>query len=115
MSWRDCISSAVAAGRISERKGTEAHAAYDEALEEALAEGATEGEAVLRAADAAVAQITELKKAKRWARLNDMQRQHEIYTRLMGSADPRRGLEHLMDETELSYETVRGIAMANLD
>ena len=48
MSWRDCISTAVEAGRITSKKGAEAHAAFDAAYDEALAEGATEGEAMLR-------------------------------------------------------------------
>lgn len=115
MSWRDCIQSAIEAGRISATKGATAFKAFDEAYDEAIAGGATEGEAVLRAADLAVERITELNKTKRWSRINEMQRQHEIYQRLMKAADPRRELERLMDDTELSYDTVRGIAMSNLD
>lgn len=115
MSWRDCIQSAIDSGRISASKGARAFETFDEKFDEALAEGATEGEAMLRAADRAVEEITELNKGKRWARISEMQRQHDIYQRLMNAADPRRELERLMVDTELSYETVRGIAMANLD
>ena len=115
MSWRDCIQSAIDSGRISAAKGARAFETFDEKFDEAIADGATEGEAVLRAADAAVEEITELNKGKRWARINEMQRQHDIYQRLMKATDPRRELERIMVDTELSYETVRGIAMANLD
>lgn len=115
MSWRDCIQSAIDSGRISAAKGARAFDAFDEKYGEALADGATEGEAMLRAADGAVEEITELNKGKRWMRLNEMQRQHDVYQRLMNAADPRRELERLITDTELSYETIRGIAMANLD
>lgn len=115
MSWRDCIKSAIDAGRISAAKGAKAFDAFDKAYDEAIAAGATEAEAMTKAADAAVADITELNKHKRWTRINEMQRQHDIYQRLMKAADPRRELEHLMEDTDLSYETIRGIAMANLD
>lgn len=115
MSWRDCIQSAIDSGRISAAKGGRAFEAFDEAYDETIAGGATEGEAVMRAADLAVERITELNKGKRWARINEMQRQHEIYQRLMKAPDPRRELENLMNDADLSYDTVRGFAMANLD
>lgn len=115
MSWRDCIGSAVESGRISASKAAEAYAAFDKAYDEAIALGEPEGTAVLKAADRAVEEITDLKKAKRWSRINEMQRQHELYQRLMKASDPKRELDNIMIDTELSYETIRGIAMANLD
>lgn len=115
MSWRDCIGSAVETGRITAAKAAQAYAAFDKAYAEAIALGEPEGTAVGKAADQAVEQITELNKAKRWSRINEMQRQHEIYQRLMKAADPKRELENIMVDTELSYDTIRGIAMSNLD
>lgn len=115
MSWRDCIQSAIDAGRISATKGEAAFKAFDEAYDEALAEGLPEGTALSRAADTAVERITELNKNKRWSRLNEMQRQHEIYQRLMKAKNPQRELERLMEDTDLSYHTISSFAMANLD
>lgn len=115
MSWRDCIQSAIDAGRISAAKGSTAFDAFDRAYDDAIAAGEPEGTAMKMAADAAVEEITELNKVKRWGRINEMQRQHEIYQRLMRSNNPARELENLMNDTEMSYETIRGIAMANLD
>lgn len=115
MSWRDCIQTAIETGRISSKKGGEAFAAYDEAFERATAEGAPEGEAAMRAADEAVKEITTLKAVKRWQRVNEMQRAHEIFDRIMSAKDPRRALEELINEADLSYDSIRGMTMANLD
>jgi hypothetical protein len=115
MSFRDCIQTAIDSGRVTAGKGAEAHAAYDEAYDEGISAGLTEAEAVAKASDTAVEQITTLKAAKRWARINEMQRAHEIYTRLMGSKNPAEALDELMNDVELSYDTIRSIAMANLD
>ena len=115
MSFKDCIRSAVETGRISDKKGGEATAAFDEAYDEAIAEGMIEGEAEMHAALRAVEEITTLKAAKRWARVNEMQRAYTINERLMKSKNPARELENIMNDTELSYDTIRSIAMARMD
>lgn len=114
MSFRDCIQSALDSGRLSAKKADEAFAAYDEAFERArVAE--PEGVADGIAAKEVLEEITALKSAKRHERLNIMQRSHELYTRLMASKDPARELQEIVTDLEMSQQTVRSIAMANLD
>lgn len=115
MSWRDCIQTAVDSGRISAKKGAEAHAAYDEAYDAAIAAGEPAGTADGLAALAAVQDITTLKAAKRWERVNVMQRAHEIYDRLMTSKRPDRTLQEIVVDMEMAQETVRSVAFADLD
>lgn len=114
MSFRDCIQSALAAGRLSAKKADEAFAAYDEAFERARLDE-PEGVADTLAAKAVLEEITTLKAAKRHERMATMQRSHEIYTRLMGSKDPAEELQNIVTDLEMAQQTVRSIAMANLD
>lgn len=114
MSFRDCIQSALDSGRLSAKKADEAFAAYDEAFERAKIdepEGVADGIAAMEVLE----EITTLKAAKRHERLNIMQRSHEIYTRLMTSKDPARELQEIVVDLEMAQQTVRSIAMANLD
>lgn len=114
MSFRDCIQSALDSGRLSTKKAEEAFAAYDEAFERARVdepEGVADGIAALEVLE----EITTLKAAKRHERLNIMQRSHELYTRLMASKDPTRELQEIVVDLEMSQQTVRSIAMGNLD
>lgn len=115
MSWKDCIQSAVESGRIGEAKAQEALDAFDAEHGKALAEGMTEIAAETRAADAAVEAITTLKKAKRWERVNTLQRTHELHTRLMNSDEPWEELEKIINDLEYADNTVRSILMAGLD
>lgn len=114
MSFRDCIQSAIDSGRLSAKKGDEAFAAYDEAFARARLEH-PEAIADTTAAATTLMEITTLKAAKRHERMNIMQRSHEIYTRLMGSKDPARELQEIIVDLEMAQQTVRSIAMANLD
>lgn len=115
MSWRDCIATAVETGRITPDRGEEAYEAFDRAFEQATADGMEEGAAMLAAADAAVEEITTLKKAKRWERINTMQRAHKIFERLMASKKPWEELEAIINDTEYAFESVQSFLMANLD
>lgn len=115
MSFRDCIQTAIDSGRVSARKGGEALDAYDRAFERAKATGEPDGIADTKGADFALSEITSLKAAKRHQRIAEMQRSHEIYTRIMESKDPARALQEIVVDLEMSYETVKAIAMANLD
>lgn len=114
MSFRDCIQSALDTGRLSAKKAAEAFAEYDKEYTRATSAGEPDGVADRLAADASLERITTLKSAKRWDRLNTMQRAHEIYTRFQG-ADPVEELGKIPLEMELSQEAVRSIAMASLD
>lgn len=114
MSFRDCIQTALDSGRLSAKKADEAFSAYDEAFERAKVEE-PEGVANTIAANAVLEEITTLKAAKRHERMATMQRSHEIYTRLMNSKDPARELQEIITDLELAQQTVRSIAMANLD
>lgn len=114
MSFRDCIQSAVDTGRLSAKKAAEAFAEYDKEYTRATASGEPDGVADRLAADASLERITTMKAAKRWDRLNTMQRAHEIYTRFQG-VDPVAELGKIPIEMELSQEAVRSIAMASLD
>lgn len=114
MSFRDCIQSALDSGRLSAKKAAEAFDAYDEAFEQARIDE-PEGVANDIAALKVLEEITALKAAKRHERLNIMQRSHELYTRLMGSKDPARELQEIVVDLEMAQQTVRSIAMGNLD
>lgn len=114
MNFHDCIQTAIDTGRITAKKGAEAHGAYQRSYERAAAT-MSPAEAELHAAQSAMNEITSVKAARRWQRINEMQRSHELYTRLMGAADPVREMEHIVQDLELSYETVQSIAMSNLD
>lgn len=115
MSFRDCIQSAVETGRVTERKGAIALAEYDAKLGERIAAGDSPIAADLAGAAAAVEHTTSLTSANRWKRINEMQRAHEIHTRLQGAKEPWRELEKIMEEVEYTHASVRGTAMAGLD
>lgn len=114
MSFRDCIQSALDSGRLSAKKAQEAFDAYDEAFERAKVDE-PEGVADVTAAKAVLEEITALKAAKRHERMAIMQRSHELYTRLMNSKSPSDELQNIIVDLEMSQQTVRSIAMANLD
>lgn len=115
MSFRDCIQTAIDSGRITAKKGAEAFDSFDRAYAKAKEKGEPDGAAATEAALKTLEDITTLKQEKRWARINEMQRSHEIYTRLMNADDPADELQRIVVDLELSQETVRSFAMANLD
>lgn len=115
MSFRDCIQSAVDTGRLSAKKAAEAFAEYDKEYARATSAGEPDGAADLLAANRSLEHITTLKAAKRWDRINTMQRAHEIHTRFQGVADPSAELGRIPMEMELAQEAVRSIAMSYLD
>lgn len=115
MSWKDCITSALETGRITAAKAEKAHAAFDKAYDEAIAAGEPEGTAVGMAADRAVEQLTTLNKNKRWSRLNEMQRAHELHTRINAAKDVPQELDNILRDLDNTHESASGILMANLD
>lgn len=114
MSFRDCIQSAIDAGRVSEKNGQRAQEAFDEALERGLAEGLDEGTAAFQASKQAVESISNLDSTRRWQKVKQMQSAHQIMKRLEGADDPGRELRDIMLEVENSYENVRATAMSGL-
>lgn len=61
MSFKDCIDSAVAAGKLSQKKAEEAAAAYDEAADELRAQGVNDESIDFQSAREALKQTTKLK------------------------------------------------------
>lgn len=115
MSWKDCITSALETGKITAAKATKAYEAFDKAYDEALTAGEPEGKAVATAAERAVEQLTTLNKTKRWARLNEMQRAHELHTRINAAKDVSEELDNILRDLDNTHDSASGILMANLD
>jgi len=115
MSFKTCIQTAVDAGKISAKKAQEGFDAFDEAVENAKAQGLEPDKAEFFAAQKATEEITQLKGAKRWQRINEMRKTHEIYTRLSKSMNPVEDLPQIMKEVEIAHLRVTGQALANLD
>lgn len=115
MSWKDCITTALETGKITAARASKAHAAFDKAYNEAIAAGEPEGKAVSAATESAVEQLTTLNKTKRWARLNEMQRAHELHTRISNATDVPKELENILRDLDNTHESASGILMANLD
>lgn len=115
MSWRDCITSALETGRITLARAEKAYAAFDKAYDEALAAGEPEGKAVSTAAERAVEQLTTLNREKRWSRLNEMQRAHELHTRISNATDVPQELDDILRDLDNTFDSASGILMSNLD
>lgn len=115
MSWKDCITTALETGKITAAKASKAHAAFDKAYDEAIAAGEPEGTAVATAAERAVEQLTTLNKTKRWARINEMQRAHELHTRIYNAKDVPEELDNILRDLDNTHDSASGILMANLD
>lgn len=115
MSFKDCLQTAVDTGRLAQSKADEAKAEFDEALEGGKAEGLSDDAAADLAADKALKQITTLKQAKRWERINELRKAHVLNERIRGSKKPWQELDNVMEEVQLSYEARRGQMMAHAD
>lgn len=113
MSFIICIDNAVETGKLSENKGKQAKKAFETAYEKALAEGLDEGSAVAKASDVSVKSISGGVKAKRWSKINEMQRAWELAERINNSKEPGRELDAIMRDLENMQNSVLGIALAN--
>ena len=85
MSFKACIQTAVETGKLGKKKASEAEAAFDEAFEAGKAEGLSDDAAGDAAGMKALEQVTSLKQEKRWQRLNELRKAHEINERLATS------------------------------
>lgn len=115
MSFKDCIQTAVDSGRITEKKAREGFDAYDSAVSAAVAKGVSEDAAGLGAAAKAVEEMTNLKGAKQWQRINEMRKAHRIYQELSIADDPVEGLVGLMRRVDIAHLRIMGQAMSFLD
>lgn len=115
MSFKDCIDTAVAAGRVSEAKAALGKEAYDKEVTRHLNAGLKGADAELQAALVATEKLTTVAKTRRWQKLNEIQRAHEIYTRLRGAKNLRQEAVNIMESMEHTYDSVMGLAMANSD
>lgn len=112
----DCIRSAVDSGRITAEKAQEAEAAFTQAYEDGIAEGLAESAARDAAANRAVERTMKLTGEKRWRRINELRRAHELYTRLTAATDLPETLDRIGAELEVAYRRTLGQAhsyMAN--
>ena len=115
MSFKDCIQTAVDSGRISAKKGLEGQDAFDEAYADAIEAGATPEKAQLNAQLKAVEAVSSAKAEKRWQRINEMQKAHKLYTRIMESDNPARALRELSRSMEIAMRRIEGQAGSFLD
>jgi len=115
MSFEACVRTAVEAGRVSETKAEEGIREYTRQVERHLAAGLKGADAELQAAIAATEKMTNVSKQRRWQKLNEIQRAHEIHTRLHGAKNLDLEATRIMEDMELTYDSVMGLAMANSD
>lgn len=115
MSFDVCIDTAVAAGRVSQAKADIGKQVYADQVSRHLSAGLKGADAELQAALAATEKMTNVSKTRRWQKLNEIQRAHEIHTRLQGAKNLEREVTLLMEDMELTYDSVMGLAMANSD
>jgi hypothetical protein len=115
MSFKDCIDTAVADGRLAASKATVAKQAFDDAIAEGLATGLTQDIAEQAAGLKALEQVTNLTKQKRWERLNDLKRANALHNQIATAANPIRALDEVIELIDLRYKAISGQAMASLD
>lgn len=115
MTFAACVQTAVEAGRVSQAKAEAGIAEYTRQVERHLSAGLKGVDAELQAAIAATEKMTNVSKTRRWQKLNEIQRAHEIYTRLRSAKDVDREATLIMEDMELTYDSVMGLAMANTD
>lgn len=119
MSFSECIQTAVDTGRLGEKKAAEAEEAYQRHLD-----GLPGQEN--RAAMKALEEITTLKNAKRWERVNELRKQHANYTEIMAAKDvnnliANRGpwaslnINSMMERVDRSYAAISDQIMATMD
>lgn len=112
MSFKDCITTAHTTGTISEEKMAEAHRAYDDALLRAADDGLEGGAAHDFATMEAVKQLEKRTADKRWQRINQMRRTHELHEMFKNSTKFQRDVDKLMRKVLASKNTELGRAQA---
>lgn len=118
MSFTDCIATAVETGKLSASKAAEA----DEAYQRHFKETGYENLASMKALE----EVTILKKAKRWERVNELKKQHANYQEIMQATDLQnllasRGpwssfnLNSMMERVDRHYAAISDQIMATMD
>lgn len=115
MSFKDCIQTAVETGRLGAAKAAEAADAYDTAFAANKADGLSDDAAGDLASTQALEEVTSLKAAKRWQRVNEMRKAHTLYEQFVDTANPRQALMEVPRRMEFAYNRIRAQAMAGLD
>lgn len=118
MTFLECILSAAETGKITPKKAGEAEQAYIDAVATTKAEGLTDAQAEMTAAHRAVEAVGNYTEAKKWERINELQKAYALDQRFKGMTAPTRAwsaLDQLMDEVYLSYRAVSGQLFANLN
>lgn len=110
MSFKDCITTAHTTGTISEKKMQEVHKAYDDALLRAADEGLSGGAANDFAAMEAVKHVEKRTADKRWQRINQMRRTHELHQMFKGSNRFQHDVDKLTRKILASKNTELGRA-----
>lgn len=108
MSFLECINTAVAAGKLSQKKAGEAETAYEKAKQNFITSGMAEDAADYAASHAALESVTQLKSADRKARIFEMRKQHRLYTEIHASKDPGEKLTDLAQESANVYKATLG-------
>jgi len=116
MNFLECIQTAVTDKRLSENKGAEAAEAYESAKANGLAEGLSEAQAEDLAAHKALEEVTNYTQNKRWQRINEMRKMHQLHERIMNAPKPvgkvLSVLDDVLDETYMTSRAVQGQLMA---
>lgn len=115
MSFVDCIRTAVEAGKLAPKKGSQAEAFYASLKEEGIAQGLGDDAADTYAASKTLEKITTLTSNKRWQRINEMRKAHSLFEDFNGSKNPAKTILSLGERLNIIYDRVRGQSMTNLD
>lgn len=114
MNFRECVQSWNDVGRLSEKKRNEAFTVFDDELEKARANGLGDAAAEAHAAAESLKSITELTAERRWARINEMQKTHVIYERIINSNKPWDEMQAIVRELESTQNNVIGTVMTEM-
>lgn len=113
--FEDCIRSAVASGKIKQKKGDEALEAYEQAIAAGVAEGLSEQAARDAAGLKAVETMGARTQARKWEKINELRKQHALYQRMMASTDKVETLRDITDEVDIAIDRVRNLMHSQLN
>lgn len=114
MSFKDCLDTAVTTGRVAASKAETAKEVFDQEVERALLDGVSEADALAQAFLSATEALAKTTSQRRWQKLNEIHRAHEIHTRIKNADNIPDAITELMTDLELDYDTTMAFAMANL-
>lgn len=115
MSFLDCIRSAADSGLVTEGKAKEAEKHWQDAYDDAIANGLSEDAAHDAAGVAAVDVVTKLTGNKRWQKINTIRKSHALYQTIGKATDLRKTSYDIMRNVETAYDRTRGLAMRHME